>query len=195
VHLNGDVRVDRLRRDLDAYLARVEADGVSAFDDCHLFAAPESVIAICEELDVAFGHVLTTSLPGAHWLSAPGVGAMSSAEAVNRVVRAEAAKCDNIRKLTSSSVSLRHLFVCVDSSLIGAWMALTGQNVAEPVKVDSAMTHLWAAALSDSRGGAAVWHARNGEPWTSQHYDITDSKWYSLVTEQALPADGGMLGQ
>ena len=181
VGLQQDVRVKDVRANLDAYLSRVEQDGLAAFRRHTTRTASKSVEELCRDLNVSYGQVMDSNDPGSHWLFAPGIGGSSDPAAVNRAVLHEASKSDNLSKLSNMNVEQRHLFVVVDSSLLDAWAALIHDCVAEPLRIDAPITHLWVAAFTGVPFAAKVWHALNGDAWSSVEVDLADSEWRTLV--------------
>lgn len=161
--LNSDIKKVRVRA--DAYLADVEAAGLDDFHSTGPSSRHPSVQAMTQDLRLSFGMKVTTSMPGSHWISSPSITAWVDSTAVNQAVLSAAARPDNLRKLSCPEHLERHLFVFVDSSSMAAWSALVSREIAEPLSVDAAITHIWVATHSGTKSKGIVWCAKNGDPW------------------------------
>ena len=140
----ADIR--RVRDQIDAYLAAVEADGLSRFHhdlDSH---EHESVKRLYEDLNVESGGLVrwkeaAIGIGGSGWAGSVGVGHAQAA------VEREAGKEDNRRKLRESRHDEKHLFVLVDSTESAAWVAVRDLDPpASPPSLPPEITVVWAAA-------------------------------------------------
>ena len=185
--------IRRLRVSLDTHLAAIEADGMSEFHARSGAPHLPSVDAICRGLGVASGQVIRTSRPGVHWIGAPVSAALSNPSAVNDVICHAAERPDNLRKLSKVEHGERHLFVFIDSSIPSAYIPLVDGDLAVPVTVDRAITHVWAGAHTGTAGRGVVWCAKNGEPWLCSSVDLGAAGYSERpVTQPALHLTRGL---
>jgi hypothetical protein len=166
-----DVRMAHVRSRLDEYLVAIERVGLTEFDATTRI--PE-VDAIRRDLRIRSGYLHSDDVEGRHFVAPPPITGWTDAAAVNKAVAAEAAKSDNLRKLSVSRHRERHLFVFVDMSSLGAHVALQHSAVSpEPPLVDPAITHVWAGSPQQGHIGV-FWHATNGGQWERGEVSLLD---------------------
>ena len=96
----------------------------------------------------------------------PSRGGHVSPDAFRRAIEVEANKEDNKRKLAESRATGRHLFVCLSSRNILPWRVVVRYSPPSDIPlIPDEITHIWAAALTDSGHAAVVWMAERGKHW------------------------------
>jgi len=157
---SADANINTVRAHLDEYLARIEREGLREFNDA---TCSDAVCAIVRDLRVETGVV---GEPGfeCHHINPPSMTVTGDPDAVNEAVRVEAAKPDNVTKLSQPGDAERHLFVCVEASSLAAYHAMQQEYEPDPVALNPAITHVWVACRTHSLS-AQVWHAVNAGRW------------------------------
>jgi len=165
VHPTAGARINRIRSQIDSYLAEVETEGRSRF-----FARVDSygspaVRRLLEDLQIEAGGVVKWKTP-AICIGLPGQGTQWNPKEVDDAVLCEAQKKDNRRKLGNAERSEKHLFVCVDWDLYAPWYAINkGQPSGLPMHLPEEIDIVWAVASTRSSGVYAVWRAERDRPW------------------------------
>jgi hypothetical protein len=150
--------INRVRAEVDRYLAAIEAAGLDRFHSATHADEWPSVHRIQTDLGVEAGGHVSWKNPaiginsGAH---GGVVSAQHGAEAAER----EARKRDNRRKLAASGAAHRHLFVLLDMGNTRAWIAVRDLDPPDsPPPLPSEVTDIWAAASTGRGTGYVVWH-------------------------------------
>ena len=101
-------------------------------------------------------------------MNCPGGGGRVDAEDVQQVVRVEAEKADNRKKLGDSGAESRHLFVYVVFLNYLPEIALR-KNVLpkEGPSLPEEVTQVWAVAATGVKDQFIVWTAERGGDWSS----------------------------
>ncbi len=167
VHPASGANINRIRAQVDTYLAEIEATGCERFF-AHTDAAESPLVfRIMQDLNVEAGEVVRWREPGRICIAPPSQGTVLNAGHVQRAVETEAHKCDNRRKLSAAAQSESHLFIFIRSENYPAWRAI---NAADPPCTIPALpkevTHVWAAAATGTVGEFVVWRASSTEAWT-----------------------------
>lgn len=179
VTVGSGVRMNDVRSRLDDYLYAIEQADIAEFDCTTKHPA---VVAIRRDLKIHSGRHHTHDINARHFVAPPPLTAWTDAFAVNKAVEVEAAKPDNLRKLSRVEHQERHLFVFVDMSSLGAYVALEHNAASpEPPQVPSTITHVWAGAPQQGHVGV-FWCASNGGPWARGEVSLIGWPDVELVT-------------
>lgn len=158
-------RINLIRRQVDSYLAQVEAEGLSHFFAYTDYPDSRAVQLLFEELQIEAGDVVKWKKPGI-CITSPGQGTVSNPKEVDDAVLCEAQKKDNRRKLGNAEHSERHLFVCIDWNLYAPWCAINERKPSGlPMHLPKEIDIVWAVASTRSSGVYAVWRAERDQPW------------------------------
>jgi hypothetical protein len=109
----------------------------------------------------------------------PGRGGIASYEAFDSAIDAEVTKADNLRKLSKGGHRERHLFILLSSRNILPWSLVVRSVPSKTISsaragsspppgkpsIPAQVTHVWAAAVTDSGDEAVVWRVENGKGW------------------------------
>ena len=168
------VNVKKNRKELDRYLANIEAAGLERFfssTDSYKYPA---VRRIYQDLHIEHGHITKWKKPGSIGLVLPGGGGKITPEHVQDAVKREVWKDDNRKKLNLAGSKERHLFVYVDGVDYLPWASLrdTNPSALELPRLPPEITHVWVAAQFNPYNAAGkvveyhrVWRARRGGKW------------------------------
>jgi hypothetical protein len=160
-----NARITRIRKEIDRYLADVEAAGITTFHFSHAYRDP-SVLAICRDLRVDAGSIIDGLHPGFIHLALPITGGVTAASLAQEAILAEAEKADNTKKLGASGKQDRYLLVYMDHQ---SYLTRTGflefEPPPEPVDLPSEITEVWAFSEGMTPGIGVVWRARAGSTW------------------------------
>lgn len=159
IHPARDARIATIREHADAYLRDIEKLGLERFFcPVHSFEY-EPVRKIWEDLRVDAGSHFRWKTPGLIGLALPmAEGGIVTSAHVQTVVRAEATKEDNRKKLRASGAPQRHLFVFVPMSNFMPWVALRDQDPPQdPPPLTDEVTHIWAVAPAGDENSFVVW--------------------------------------
>jgi hypothetical protein len=154
-----------VRERIDAHLAAVEGEGRTEFDVGSDANDSDAVRALWLDLCVSDGTHMQWNPPGRIGLGYPGDGSMPVSDHVTEAIVQEAAKADNLRKL-SMPAEERHLFVYVDWHGYPAHSAM--QNGSMPnafPAVSDVITHVWAAAPAGDGHVHILWAADRLSGW------------------------------
>ena len=166
IHPGRNANINRVRSQADAYLARVEADGLTKFFSSTDAADYDSVRQIWNDLQIVGGTVFQWKTPETIGISAPGGGGAVSVSAFLRAVSTEANKPDNLRKLREAGTEERHLFVYIDMLNFLPWVAFVDSDPpADAQDPPDGITHVWAAAEGRSINEFVVWLMKCGDAW------------------------------
>jgi len=116
-----NARINRLRKEIDNYLAAIELAGIEKFwgpTDCR-----PSVEAVYADLGVVGGSVVSWIKPGHILMALPGTGGAFGAISVIEAAEREAFKADNRKKLSAAAGAERHLAIYVRGTR-PSWVAL-----------------------------------------------------------------------
>ena len=178
VYPKADAKIKRIRRDVDAYLAKIEDEGLQSFffdTDAHEYS---SVYQIFEHLRIEGGTCGSREESRQICVTRPGSGGKVSASKVQDAVLHEAYKFDNIRKLEIFERLQRNLFVYLDFEYFLAHVSLIDCNPpTELVILPDKITHVWVATFTKNPGELIAWKAQNGSQWINMgtfpdHRDI-----------------------
>jgi len=168
--------INRIRDEVDRYLAAIEAEGLTRFFFPTQAFNSAAVHAIGSELKVQYGVVHKWKEPRRRiFISELGDGARLDVEEVLLAVQAEATKHDIARKMAMESTGTNHLFIFVDADNYPAWYPLTRsveEQPSEPLNLPEAIggSGIWVAALMGTR--VMVWSAPEGDTFTE--YDVIE---------------------
>jgi hypothetical protein len=166
-----DADIQRIRENVDAYVADIEAEGLSRFffpiDAAHHL----SVQRISRELRLEAGQAVTFKTPGIG-IGLPAAGGKVLADHVVAAVEHEARKPDNIRKLVKLDANRRHLVVVLDplddqsedreAQPLGAMRH--GLLPDRPPTLPAGITDAWVIGSDYSSDRYKLWHA-TGVDW------------------------------
>lgn len=166
VHLVPGARINRIRSEVAAFLADIEAEGRQEFNAWADSSESPAVSAILMELGIAHGSVVKWKAPGIG-IALPGDGGLVDPNLVNAAVEREASKSDNRRKLSSVLDGEKHLFVYVRTTKHVVWVAIRDGSLPEGgPTLPPEITHVWVAAWAGDGSWHTAWRAKNGESWT-----------------------------
>ena len=166
VHPAPNANINRIRAQVDEYLAAIEADGLDRFigpvdSDAYL-----SVERIYTDLLIEGGSVMKWKNPGRIGISYPGDGGFVVPENLQKAIEREALKGDNRRKLGSAGTAERHLFVYISSQNFLAWAALTDGDMPDNTpQLPDEITDVWAVTGAGQKDKYIVWRASKGAQW------------------------------
>jgi hypothetical protein len=96
----------------------------------------------------------------------PSRGGHVTTDAFRLAIETEANEKGNKQKLAESNAIERHLFVCLSSRNILPWRVVVGYSPPPDIPpMPDEITHIWAAARTDSGRDVIVWTAERGNPW------------------------------
>jgi hypothetical protein len=158
-----NARINRLRKEIDNYLAAIELAGIEKFwgpTDCR-----PSVEAIYADLGVVSGSVVSWIKPGHILMALPGTcgafGAISVIEAAER----EAFKADNRKKLGAAAGAERHLAIYVRAAS-RPWVGrLDFEPPPDVPHLPPEVTNIWVFSEAHSEHKYVVWRASASWPW------------------------------
>lgn len=167
ISVRSSARINVLRQRLDTYLSALEHDGISSFSESDIHN--HNVKAICIDLAVEGGCVISTSAPPRIYPSPAGKGELISHAGAVEAARREAWKEDNRRKLGDSNTPERHLAIYVDVLDDSAWTAMHWSEP-PPIVPDlpAEITHIWLFAEGESSSQYTIWCGRTDRVWRSQ---------------------------
>lgn len=166
VHPLPDANINRLRAQIDVFLARIEAAGLSRFVAWTDAAECDAVRAILTELRVEAGSVFDWKTGRQIGIGTPGLGGRVTADHVLRAVEREASKHDNRVKLGRPGAREAHLVVCIASRNFLPWISLVdGTPPSSGPSLPSEITDVWAIARTRTSGEAVVWRANRADGW------------------------------
>jgi hypothetical protein len=164
--------INRLRKEIDDCLAKLEAAGVSSFN-AHMLDVPDEFIADLERLGVESGDDVDFVRHGTIHIGLPSDGGLVGTAAVNEAVLEAAQRPDNLRKLSSGTAEERHIFVFVESSAGAPYAALFLCRELPPAPCPpQPITHLWVAAYLSTLNDVVVWHSARSTGWTRRKLRI-----------------------
>jgi len=177
---NADMR--KIRSRLDEYLFVLEQAGIESFSAtygvvcsrpqeqvCALPSMPQSVRAICSDLEIDSGSTIPTSEAPKIFIEPPGGegGWPRTSDAIEAGER-EAWKCDNRKKLGAAQTKERHFVVCIDVMNSLPKDALTHFEPPSALpNLPEEITHIWLIGYSGEACKFIVWKASTKEPWRS----------------------------
>ncbi|NIA10725.1 MAG: hypothetical protein GWP10_13610 [Nitrospiraceae bacterium] len=158
-------RINRIRSQIDSYLAEVETEGRSHFFVYVDFYESPAVRRLLVDLEIEAGDVTKWKTPGI-CITSPGEATELDPTKVDAAVLREAQKQDNRRKLREAQHPEKHLFVCIDRPLSDPWYAINEGNPSGlPMHLPEEVDIVWAVASTRSAGVYAVWRAERDQPW------------------------------
>jgi len=166
VHPMRGAKIDRIRANVDEYLAAIEAEGHTRFFAYRDAASSPSIARILYDLGIEGGDVIKWKSPNCIRIALPAVGGLVSAESVEQALEAEATKEDNRRKLAASGCNKRHLFVYINRQNFLPWVALVDEGPPPrsptlPIEI----TDVWAVTHTRSPAEVIVWKTETGKNW------------------------------
>jgi hypothetical protein len=166
VHPLPGANIKRIRAEIDAYLADVEADGLSyVHTHAHEYMC-QSVDRLRQDLGVESAGVVKWKQPGIR-IGYPGTGGAVGAECAVEAVNLEAHKDDNRRKLAATGAPARHLFVYVDALNFLPWVGVRDFDPAGLApSLPEEITDVWAAA---GAGRPTQYHVWRGDSTGWRH--------------------------
>lgn len=123
VIVSQKANINRIRENIDVYLADVEKEGKEKFNAHTDYHDSQAVHRILKDLQVEFGTIVELDRPGI-FISGPILETTYNPKEVDRAVLCEAWKEDNRKKLRLSEHVEKHMFICIDSGLWRAWYAI-----------------------------------------------------------------------
>lgn len=162
-----DAEINKLRKNVDSYLAKIEAAGLEKFS---LLDVDDSLAVrqIFEDLKIVAGNVTKWKEPGQIGIDLPGLSEAIKLDAreVEKAVKNEARKQDNINNLNDPSKPERHLFVYIDYDNYPAWYAINEADPPNSVpELPLDKMFVWAAALTRDPTTCTVWKASTVDSW------------------------------
>jgi hypothetical protein len=159
-------RINRIRKESDAVLARIEAEGRDRFFGYTDAAESDAVRAAFTDLNIEFGVVIGVG-GEVHSLSSPDSdGGSVSSGSVQTAVETEAWKPDNRSKLTGGDREGAHLFVEVGYTNFLPWIALVDEAPPDSApRLPEGIEVAWAVALDRDGARYVVWRADSGIGW------------------------------
>jgi hypothetical protein len=157
--------IKKLRKNIDKYLAALEAAGIEGFtdDDCKRTNPPKEVTAIYRDLHVFSARSFPTS--GAAVIriaTVTGGGQLYQIGPTSAVEREIEPNKDKLGKATTKE---RHLVVHVDMSNDLQWIGMTSSEPPNEIPdLPTQITHLWQIAQT-GKDKFVVWRATSTEPW------------------------------
>jgi hypothetical protein len=169
VHPLADANINRLHTDLDSYLARVEATGLTTFFSWADASGCEAVSAILNDLRIEAGSVFTWKGGRQIGITAPGQGGEVAARHVQQAVEVEAQKKDNRNKLRRAGAIETHLFVYVDPRNYLPWVSrVSGSPPIYPPQLPPEITRVWAVTQTRTPGEYIFWRANRCSGWLAE---------------------------
>lgn len=157
--------IDRIRKDVDRYLAEIESQGIRLFDpaiNCHNHV---SVERIRRDLMIYSGNA-ELGESGYITMCPPIEGGFFGGSLVNEAVTLEALKLDNRRKLASADTAERHLFVFIERDNHRVWTSLVeSAPPQETASLPDEITDAWAVGQARSENQYVVWRASTVSTW------------------------------
>lgn len=168
VHPLKEAKIANIRKNVDTYLAAIEATGIERFFSQIDAVEYPLVMRIFCDLRIEAGSVTKWKKPGQIRIAPPGGGGMVDSSEVQNAVYREASKKDNRRKLSKSGRRQRHLFVYVHPRNYLPWVSLvdTCPPLGE-VFLPEEITHIWVSVDSRDKNEFVVWRAQNGSEWSN----------------------------
>lgn len=165
IHPAQNALIKRIARDADAYLARIEAEGVDEFFGPTDATESPSVGAIFRDLRVMGGRVLAWREPGIG-IALPVTGGAVGIGLVIAAMQEVAAADDNVQKLASSGTSEHHLAIYVDHSATSVLMALRDFEPPDEVPdLPAEVTDVWIFSETYGLDQFVVWRASRDRKW------------------------------
>ena len=156
-----------IRKQVDAYLADIEAEGRERFFVYTDAGESLAVARIFTDLRIEAGEVFRWKRPGQIGISLPSQKTVFDPEHFLRSVESEAHKLDNRKKVGSTNLLERHLLVYIEHDNFPAWHAINGTS--SPLRsplLPTEITHIWAVASSRESDKYIVWKASISECWS-----------------------------
>ncbi len=157
--------INRIRMQVDEYLASIEATGRERFHIATGWQEP-SVVRIHQDLRIESGWVVAWKSARQIAIGLPMEGGMLDATSATDAALAEARKLDNRRKLAAAGTDRRYLAVYVYGTNPAPWTALV--NLDPPhgrVTLPSEISDLVLYAETGTPRQIVVWHATSDGPW------------------------------
>jgi len=165
VHPLSGANINRIRNQVDKYLAAIEAEGRRQFFVYTDVDTSPGVARIWSDLQIESGKIVKWKDSPCIGIDYPAQGGPVSVEDIQRAIEAEANKEDNRRKLAAAGTDERHLFVYVDSYSL-PWTALVNGNLPEQAPyLPDEITHVLAATQTRSPDEYVVWRAERAKRW------------------------------
>jgi hypothetical protein len=166
VHPLRHAHIRKIRKDIDLYLAAIEAEGLEHFNAFVDAADSAAVNAILEDLGIEYGQVTKWKSPCIA-IATPGGGGLVHTGLINEAGENEAFKDDNKRKLRAATGSEKHLFVYVTPMRHVVWVAIRdGMLPASGPQLPPEVTHVWVATWAGDGAWHSVWHAQRNVSWS-----------------------------
>ncbi len=162
VQLRTGANVERVRKEVDTYLSRIEGDGLTEFY-AEFGPRPPSVLGMSQDLGIEAGWATEFDPPGRIGLMASGMEDWLSIGPLFEAWRSAGNRIDNQEKLSTAATPQRHLFLYVDSTHL-AWLSLREIRGGPLPVLPGCITHVWAAAAY-GRHTAAVLATLPSGPW------------------------------
>jgi len=170
VHPARNAKINKIRDNIDKYLAPIEASGLKKFSVFMNAAAYPVVQQIVQQiwldLKIEAGRVIKWKSPAIR-IALPGSGGKKELRHLIDAVEKEANKADNRKKLKSTDGAESHLFVLIDIRNYMPWVAIN--DLEPPVEVPALpkeISHIWVAAQTRSNCVYTIWRASKTEAWT-----------------------------
>lgn len=160
-----DARIWKIRKEVDFYLADIEAEGLTKFFSEIDAVKSEAVARIMCDLKVCAGLVTQWKKPGI-CIDLPGHGGWLGADRILASLEREANKPDNRRKLGKSKAPSRHLVVLIGHLNGPAWSSmLRGMMPEQSAKLPPEITMAWIAMLVPGTECYRLWRTSASLGW------------------------------
>jgi hypothetical protein len=170
VHPLPDARINKIRSQVDQYLAAIEQEGLDEFFAFRNAAAFPSVRRILEDLRIESGSTAVWDPPGRIGIAQPSQCIMSPVDSFSAVQRAVESAVLKKREKRFAAIDApeRHLFVYVHPRNYPVWVALLGSTIpADQLSSPDwrGITDVWVTAPDRSRNEYVVWRCSAGQGW------------------------------
>jgi hypothetical protein len=166
VHPLPDSNIEHIRKNVDRYLAQIEAESITEFFAWTDAIESLAVDSIFRDLKIEAGRVFAWKDARRIGIALPAQAGRVTSDSVQRAVETEAHKPDNRRKLGGTTHSEAHLFVYIDPLHYLPWIALVDEAPPkESLSLPAEITHIWAVAITRSPNEYIVWRASRRGNW------------------------------
>jgi hypothetical protein len=160
---SADIR--KLRKDVDAALAAIEAEGRTSFDINADGGASAAVLRIWDDLRVEHGVQMQWDPPGRIAIATPADGGTLSSDSILGAVEHELHKPDNRRKLGASRARERHLAVYLDDLGYLPQASMRHGLIPDAPAMPPETTHLWVITNVGREPEYLVWRFDSATGW------------------------------
>ncbi|MCP5117833.1 MAG: hypothetical protein GY953_44000 [bacterium] len=169
VHPTAGARINRIREQVDSYLAKIEAAGLTEFFSWTDASESQVVFDILRDLGIERGRVFRWKRLHQIGIALPfsGMHKVASLD-LQLAVEAESRKSDNRKKLGLSPQGESHLFVYIDPFNYTAWKALVDHEppISGP-ELPEEITQVWAVGPTRTPNEYVVRRASRSKGWSA----------------------------